>query len=116
MDNERIFEVQAALCHAMGYPIRMQIMHLLRNGSLSINDIASAANTHQTTISRNLAILRNAGIVTTRRVGTSILYHVANPKMMSICDLMREVLLEQINDRSNLLDIEEVIAIHTKGG
>ena len=116
MDSGNIFEVQAELCHAMSHPIRMQIMHLLRDGPLSVNGIASGTNSHQATVSRNLAVLRNAGIVTTQRDGTSILYQVANPKLMSICDLMREVLIEQINDRSSLFHIDGVIDTHAKGG
>lgn len=112
MADENIFEVQAAVCHALDLPTGMQIMHLLRDGPLNVNDIAWAANTRQTTISRNLAILRNAGIVTTHREGTSI----SNLRLMSICDLMREVLSEQINDRSNLLNMDKAADIHAKGG
>lgn len=116
MDKENIFAVQAALCHALGHPIRMQIMHLLRDGPLSVNDIASGTNSHQTTVSRNLATLRNAGIVTTHRDRTSILYQVANPKLMDVCDLMKEVLIEQINDRSSLLNMYEDTDTQAKGG
>jgi ArsR family transcriptional regulator len=102
MNHERIFEIQAELCRAMGNPLRMKIVHLLREDSLTVNEIASATNTHQATVSRNLTVLRNAGIVVTRREGSKILYHVANPKLVSVCDLMREVLEEQIAHMAKL--------------
>jgi ArsR family transcriptional regulator len=103
MTHEKIFEIQAELCRAMGNPLRMEIMHLLRAGPMNVNDIASATHTHQTSISRNLAILRNAGIVITRRDGTNIIYQVANPKIMSVCDMMREVLSEHMDERSKIM-------------
>ena len=104
MSKEKIFGIQAELCRAMGNPLRMEIMHLLRAGPMNVNDIASATHSHQATISRNLATLRNAGIVVAHRDGTNAIYQVANPKIMSVCDLMREVLNEQMGERSKLLD------------
>jgi len=82
----------------------MEIMHLLRTGPLNVSDIASATRSHQATVSRHLTILRNAGVVVTQREGNSILYQVANPKLVNVCDLMREVLIEQIGERSKLME------------
>jgi DNA-binding transcriptional ArsR family regulator len=103
MNEQTIFDIQAELCRAMGNPLRMEIMHLLRSGPMNVNDIASATHTHQTTISRNLATLRNAGIVVAHREGTNTIYEVANPKIVSVCNLMREVLSEQIGEHSKLM-------------
>ncbi len=103
MSHKRIFEIQAELCRAMGNPLRIEIVHLLRDNPLTVNDIASSTNNHQATVSRNLAILRNAGIVTTHREGNNILYHVANPKLVRVCDLMQEVLEEQIAHNTQLV-------------
>ena len=107
MSHEKIFEIQAELCRAMGNPLRMEIVHLLRSGPLNVNDIASTVEQHQATVSRNLTVLRNAGIVITHRDGSNVLYQVANPKLVDVCDLMREVLLEQIDERSKLLGLDK---------
>jgi ArsR family transcriptional regulator, virulence genes transcriptional regulator len=104
MTHEKIFEIQAELCRAMGNPLRMEIMHLLRAEPMNVNDIASATHTHQATVSRNLSTLRNAGIIIVHREGTNAIYQIANPKIMSVCDMMREVLTEQIGERSKLMD------------
>ena len=107
MSHEKIFEIQAELCRAMGNPLRMEIVHLLRSGPLNVNDIASAVDQHQATVSRNLTVLRNAGILVTRRDGNNVLYQVANPKLVDVCDLMREVLTEQIDERSKIFGLDE---------
>ncbi|HUI90313.1 MAG TPA: metalloregulator ArsR/SmtB family transcription factor [Anaerolineales bacterium] len=103
MYPEKVFEIQSDLCRAMGSPVRMEILNLLRNGPITVNQIASATNHPQATISRNLTILRNVDIVATQREGTNVLYHIANPKLMEVCDLMREVLIEQTNELSALI-------------
>ncbi len=104
MSKQTVFEIQAELCKAIGNPLRMEILHLLRDRPLSVSEIASATGQDQTTISRNLATLRNAGVVVSQREGNNILYRIANPKLMRICDSMREVLSEQIGERSRLMD------------
>ena len=81
MGNQTIFEIQAELCRAMGNPLRMEITHLLRARPMNVNDIASATHAHQTTISRNLATLRNARIVVAHRAGTNAIYQVAISKI-----------------------------------
>jgi ArsR family transcriptional regulator len=104
MNGQDIFEIQAELCRAMGNPLRMEIMQLLRAGPLSVNEIATATNTHQATISRNLSTLRSAGIVAVHRNGTNAIYQVSNQKILLVCDMMREVLSEQIGERSRLME------------
>jgi DNA-binding transcriptional ArsR family regulator len=71
---------------------------------MNVNAIASATHTNQPTISRNLAMLRNVGIVVAHRNGTNAIYQVANLKIMNVCDMMREVLSEQFGERSKLMD------------
>ncbi len=89
----------------MGNPLRMEIMHLLRGRAMNVNEIVSAMHQPQGTISRNLGTLRNVGIVNTHRKGNVITYQVANAKLVNVRDLMREVLTEQINERSKFLDV-----------
>lgn len=110
MSREPVYEIQAALCRAMGSPLRMEIVHLLRDGSLNVSDIASAIDQNRTTVSRNLTILRNAGVVTTHRDGNNILYEIANPKLVSVCDLMRQVLIEQVSEQLKLTEMHEELA------
>ncbi len=87
----------------MGNPLRMKIMHLLRDRPMNVNDIASITHTSGHRFQK-LTVLRNAGIVMAHREGTNIIYQVANPKIMSVCDMMRDVLTEQIGERSKLMD------------
>jgi ArsR family transcriptional regulator len=99
-----IFDLQAELCAAMSNPVRIKIVHLLREGPLRVNAIAEILEVSQPTVSRNLNVLRNVGILTSTRQGTDIIYQVANPKIVNICEMMRTVLAERENHRSEILN------------
>ena len=62
----------------------------------------ASPDTPQGTISRHLGVLRNGGIVIAHRHAQDIIYQIANPKIVGICDLMREVLMEEASHRSEL--------------
>jgi ArsR family transcriptional regulator, virulence genes transcriptional regulator len=50
-------------------------------------------------------VMRLKGILRSRREGVNIYYRIANPKVVQACALMREVLTEQMRERSKLIDM-----------
>jgi ArsR family transcriptional regulator len=102
--SPKVFELQAALCQAMSYPARLELVHVLRNGAKRVDDLAKATGANLASVSRHLSILRNCGVVTARRAGQEVLYDLANPKVALICDLMREVLVEQLTRQSAIAE------------
>lgn len=103
MNETSLFTVQANLCRAMASATRIEMIHLLRNGPQRVGDIARVTDHPQSTVSRHLAVLRNAGIVTPARHGPETFYRITNPKIPQVCDLMREVLAEEVARRSLLM-------------
>jgi ArsR family transcriptional regulator len=104
MPPATIFEIQADLCRCMSSALRIEIVHLLRDGPQRVSEIARITGHPQGTISRHLGVLRNGGVVLAHRHAQDIVYQIANPKIVSICDLMREVLLEEASRRSKLVE------------
>ena len=96
MNEKRIFQLHAEICKTLSNPIRLEILSRLRDGKKSVNEIASLTGVRQATVSQHLAVLRQRGVVSTRREGINVYYDVANPKITRACDLMREVLFEHI--------------------
>ena len=95
-DNKRIFQLHAEICKTFSSPIRLEILSKLRDGKKSVNEIAALTGVRQATISQHLAVLRQRGVVSTERDGINVFYKVASPKITQACDLMREVLFENI--------------------
>ncbi len=107
MSQDSIFEIQANLCHCMSNSVRVEIIHILRDGPLSVNGLVNRTGRSQPLISRHLGMLREGGIVTAQRQGHDVIYQIANPKIVSICNLLQEVLMEEASRRSKLMDAIE---------
>ena len=103
MTVQTIFEIQARLCLAMGNATRLEIVHTLREGPRRVSDLAQLLDLPQPTVSRNVSILRNAGVLVSERKPEGMYYQIANPKITAVCDLMREVLVEHYAQQSELI-------------
>jgi DNA-binding transcriptional ArsR family regulator len=88
----------------MSSAIRIEIVHVLRDGAQRVSEIARITGHPQGTISRYLGVLRNGGVVTAHRHAQDVIYQIINPKIVKICDLMREVLVEDAYRRSKLVE------------
>ena len=107
MLHRSILEVQADLCRCMGSATRIEIVQVLRDGPQRVGDIVRITGHPQATISRNLGVLRSGGVVVAQRHAQEVLYRIANPKIIHICDLMREVLVEETARRAQLAEASQ---------
>jgi DNA-binding transcriptional ArsR family regulator len=105
MNDIQIFEMHAELCRALGHSARLQLVHLLREGPQRVSDLAQMTGLGQGTVSRHLAVLRNCGILSVQQKGRETHYQISDPRIMEICDLMREVLVEHLTKRSEFLKV-----------
>jgi len=99
----QLFQHQASICKTLADAKRLMILHELRDGEVSVGQIVSSLDLPQSNVSQHLAILRERGIVTTRREGTTIYYRLASPKIGAACDLVREVLADQLSQNQVLV-------------
>ncbi len=94
--DRKIYQLHADLCKTLSNPIRLEILSLLRDGEHSVNELAALTHVHQATVSQHLSVLRQRGVVSARKEGTNIFYHIANKKIIEACDIIRQVLMEQM--------------------
>ncbi len=99
-----VFRLQAEICKTMADVKRLMIIHELRDGEKSVGQLVSAMGVPQANVSQHLALLRERDIVSTRREGTSIFYSLANPKIGQACDMVQEVLADQLARNQVLAD------------
>lgn len=97
-----LHELHARICKAIADPKRLLIINELRDRELSVGDLCEALELSQSNASQHLAILRERGVVSTRRVGTSVLYSLRGTKVLEAVDLLREFLAEDLADRGRL--------------
>ena len=104
MTDKRVYELHAEVCKTMSNPKRLEIINLLRNGEMSVEELASNMEIRKANLSQHLAVMRAKRIVETRRDGLKIYYKIANPKVVKACDIMREVLMEQLSDGQKFVE------------
>lgn len=106
MDERRLFLIQAELCQAVGNPVRLEIIHILRQGGLYVGEISKRTGLSPSNVSRHLTILRNVGLVLAQREGANVKYSLANPKIVAVCDMMREIISVEFERLANILTAE----------
>ena len=66
---------------------------------MTVGDIVRAVGARKANVSQHLAVMRQKGIVQARREGLNVYYRLTSPKIIQACELMRDVLLEQMASR-----------------
>ena len=70
---------------AFGEPTRLRILHFLTDKAMTVNDIAEKVGLSQSTVSRHLAVLREAGILSDRRDGQQVYYSLNKGTVEQCC-------------------------------
>ncbi len=100
-----IYEMQAEISKTMAHPIRLAILHFLRDGEKTVNEIVQTIGASQSNVSQHLALMRQRQIVRTRKSGSTIFYRVSSPKISQACDMVREVLVEQLGNKQEIAKV-----------
>ncbi len=96
MVDREIFERQARICKAFAHPGRLQILDLLGERERGVSELQEALAITKTSLSQHLAVLKSAGVLTTRREGKQVYCCLAMPEVKQACQLIRKVLQAQI--------------------
>ncbi|MEW6448155.1 MAG: metalloregulator ArsR/SmtB family transcription factor [Bacillota bacterium] len=100
--DRELYELHARLCKVFTSPKRLEVLDALREGELSVGELADRLNISQANLSQHLSILRDKGVVKTRREGTTIFYSLTTGKIVQAFDLIHEVLMERITETEKL--------------
>ena len=88
-------ESVAAQFRVLGEPMRLKIMQALCQKPLAVGEIVAATGATQSNISRHLALLASAGVITRQKNGQFVYYAMSNPLTMKLCELVHKELLNQ---------------------
>ena len=98
-----IFNYQADICRTLGNPKRLEIIEALSERELNVTDLAERMGIRSSNVSQHLSVLRSKGLIVARREGLNIYYSIADPKIITACGMMREVLLERLEKGGKLV-------------
>lgn len=89
--KEPLFEQFARIAKAVANPHRLELIDLLAQGERRVDDLAAEAALSVANASQHLQALRQAGLVATRRAGTSIYYRLADDRVFRLWQVIREL-------------------------
>lgn len=102
--DKRIFEFQARLCQVLASPKRLEILYTLKETELTAGDLAKAVDVTMPNLSQHLSLMKQHGLVESRKEGLNMYYRLSSEHIMAVCDSVRRVLAEQLARQSVLLD------------
>jgi len=76
---------------AMAHPLRLKILCLVGQHELMVQDIVEAVGTSQSNISQHLAVMRERGLITSRKDANKVFYRIDDPRILKMIAMMREV-------------------------
>ncbi len=96
-DTHRMrFEMRANVLKALAHPVRLQLVDALRDGERCVCELVEIVDSERTGISKHLALLRQAGIVTDRKEGLKVFYSLACPCVLEFFACVEGVLKNRL--------------------
>ena len=83
-----MYEEWAGRCKALAHPVRLQILDMLRQGEVCVCHIRARLCRRQAYVSQQLMVLREAGLVATRKEGLRVFYRLNDPRTEALLDAM----------------------------
>lgn len=101
--DKHAYELHADMCKALGHPLRIEIIDLLAGRELCFSDILEKTGGIKSTLSQHLSIMVDKGILKSRRASRCNYFSLSSAKVATACGLMREVLVENVTRRQEVL-------------
>ena len=91
IDKQEHIELAARSLKAIAHPLRLKILCVIGDEEACVQQIVDAVGTSQSNISQHLAILREKGVLQTRKDANRVFYRVTDPRTLQLVALMRDV-------------------------
>lgn len=111
LSNDTLDQV-AVFLKSMAEPTRLRILRSIHDEEKTASQIMEEVGAGQSNVSKHLAILAGAHVVTFRKEGVSTHYRIADPNITVICDTVCRSIAERIrHDRTTLKNIQKGVAL-----
>lgn len=107
---------KAELFKALGHPMRVRILEVLVDGERPVGELAEALGVELSHLSQQLATLRHASVVSTRRVRSTVYYSVRDPRISQLLNVARQLLITGLRDSQAMLTQLEADGAGTSTG
>lgn len=107
--DEPLYEIKANLFRALAHPVRIRVLEMLvaasgspGSGEVNVAELLAELGGSPSHLSGHLGVLRQYGVVTSRRVGSHVLYRTAHPAVVDLLTSARRFLLDSLDKGGQL--------------
>jgi DNA-binding transcriptional ArsR family regulator len=108
-----IYQLKAEFLRALAHPLRIRILELLAPGDLTVGELVRQTGAEPSHVSQQLAVLRSAGVLESRREGPLVTYHVVDPRIFHLLATAKEILSTALQRQGEL--VADLQSMHFDG-
>ena len=96
-------EIKADLFRALAHPARIRVLEVLADGERSVGELQPLVGIEASHLSQQRGVLRRAGLVSTRKAGSSVFYAIRDPELVQVLASAKQVLVNSLAESQELL-------------
>lgn len=98
-----LYQLKAEFFKTLGHPVRIRVLELLSVREHAVSEMLPEVGVEPANLSQQLAVLRRAGLVTTRKSGSAVIYSLTSPYVAELLRVARTILTEVLTEQIELL-------------
>ena len=98
-----LYQVKAEFFKTLGHPVRIRVLELLGHREHAVSEMLPEVGVEAANLSQQLAVLRRAGLVTTRKEGSAVYYSLTSPRVAELLGVARSILTEVLIEQVELI-------------
>ncbi|MER7754968.1 metalloregulator ArsR/SmtB family transcription factor [Kitasatospora sp. NPDC097643] len=99
-----LYQLKAEFFKTLGHPVRIRVLELLSHREHAVAELLPEVGVEAAHLSQQLAVLRRARLVASRREGSTVLYRLTTPEVAELLTVARGILSHVITGQAELLD------------
>ncbi len=100
---DQIIEDAAETLKAMAHPLRLKILCILDSSEMSVQELVEKVGTSQSNVSQHLSILKEKGVLASRKDINRVLYRIGDQRTLMLIDMMHKVFCSHVSDDNGTL-------------
>ena len=99
-----LYQLKAEFFKTLGHPARIRVLELLSQREHAVAEMLPEVGIEAANLSQQLAVLRRAGLVVTRKEGSTVYYSLTSPQVAELLAVARTILTTVLSGQVELLD------------
>ncbi|MET9882124.1 metalloregulator ArsR/SmtB family transcription factor [Streptomyces sp. NPDC006430] len=98
-----LYQLKAEFFKTLGHPVRIRVLELLSERERAVSEMLPEVGVEAASLSQQLAVLRKANLVVTRREGSTVYYRLTSPRVAELLRVARGILSGVLEGQAELL-------------